>query len=371
MPTPATRTIPATTGIATAAARRQWLTRTWLVGAVLVSVCTTCAAQDRLQLGGDATDLPSLPGEARAAEADLFNVNAASIGLSERSFDNVLGVRVDGYQNLAPAIVLEKGWLISRRLGVGGNYSMRSGSTELVLNGVYAPRRDVRVQLSASQIRMSGFASSFGGNDETLVQSGLLSSIKKQWDKSRVKPEAGFALFTARASGAGRQDASVPGLEMGTLAGYMLRLAAMPAARARLELSYQAQSTQYDNPFTPRWRDSQASSSVDYAQALDQCSLLRGRFTMGPGFDRTDLRYENGAFSVGFLQTRGVNRQDRMVQLRYSLALDTGRRPAAGCEASPGAPTPFRALVEAVTARPSHLPSEPLTRTVSAPGFPG
>lgn len=338
---------------------------------ILLLAASVAAAQDRLQLGGEMGELPSLPGEARAAETDLFDVDTGSIGLSERSFDNVLGVRLDDYRELAPAVVVEKGWLVSRRLGIGGSYSMRSDSTELVLNGVFAPRRDVRLQISASQLRMSGFASSFGGVDETLVQTGVLSSVKKQWSKSRVQPEAGFAVYTARAAGSVRQHAGATGLELGTLAGYMLRLAAMPMTRARLEVSYQAQNTRYDNPLTPQWRDSQASTSVHYSQAFDQCSLLRGRFTMGPGFERTDLRYERGAFSVGYLQTRSDDYQDRMLQLSYSLALDAGRRPSPGCEQSPGEPTPFRALVDAATARPSYLPSEPLTRTVSAPDVPG
>jgi hypothetical protein len=337
----------------------------------LVACSVPCsAAQDRLIMGGDAGDLPSLPGEQRGEEADAVNVDTGSIGLTDRSFDNVLGVRLDGYQELAPAVVLEKGWLVSRKLGVGGVYTVQSGSSELVLNGVYAPRRDVRIQFSASQIRMDGVMSDLGGNDETLVQTGMLSSVRKQWTKSRVLPEAAFAVFTARAGGSRRREATLSGIEMGTNAGYMLKVAAMPMVRARVEVSYQGQSTTYDNPLTAHWRDSQASASVNYAQSFDDCSLIRGRFTTGPGVSRTDLRYEKGAFSVGFLQSRSDDYQDRMLQFSYSLALDSGRRPVAKCEHIAGAPTPFRAIVDAATTRPSYLPSEPLTRTVSADDVP-
>ena len=321
-------------------------------------------------MGGDMGELPSLPGEDRDAQADTFNVNTGSIGLTDRSVDTVMGVRLDGYQELQPAVVLEKGWLVSRRLGIGGVYSFQRGASELVLNGVYAPRRDVRIQLSASQTRMNGVMASMGGVDETLVQTGLLSSVRKQWSKSRVKPEAGFALFTARAGGSKRQDAALSGVEMGTLAGYMLKVAAMPMARARLEMSYQAQSTQYDNPLTAQWRDRQASASLDYSQSFDDCSLIRGRYTAGPGLSRTDLRYERGPFSFGFLQTRSDDYEDRSVQLNYSIALDRGRQPAAKCEQVAGEPTPFRAIVDAATTRPSSLPSEPLTRSVSASDLP-
>jgi hypothetical protein len=342
-----------------------------MFAAALILFSITCsAARDRLALGGDASELPSLPGEERVAEADAFNVNAGSIGLAERSFDNVMGVRLDGYKDLAPAVVLEKGWLLSRRLGVGGVYTFHRRSSDLVLNGVYAPRRDVRVQFSASQTRMDGVNSSPGGVDERLVQNGLLSSVSKQWAKSRVLPEAGFAVFTARAGASTRQDPGLAGPEMGTRAGYMLKLAAMPMLRARAEVSYQAQSTLYDNPQTAHWRDRQASASLNYSQSIGDCSLLRGRFTAGPGLSRTDLRYEKGAFSVGFLQTRSDEYEDRMVRFSYSLALDSGRRPAAKCEQVAGAPTPFRAIVDAATTRPSYLPSEPLTRSVRASDLP-
>jgi hypothetical protein len=328
------------------------------------------AAQDRLVMGGDMGELPSLPGEDRGAEADAVNVDTGSIGLTDRTVDNVMGVRLDGYQELAPAVVLEKGWLVSRRLGVGGVYTFQRNASELVLNGVYAPRRDVRIQLSASQTRMNGVMASLGGIDETLVQTGLLSSVRKQWSKSRVKPEAGFALFTARAGGSTRRDADLAGVETGTLAGYMLKVAAMPMTRARLEVSYQAQSTLYDNPLTAQWRDRQASASLNYSQSFDDCSLIRGTLTTGPGLSRADLRYERGAFSVGFLQTRSDDYEDRSVQFSYSIALDSGRQPAAKCEHVAGSPTPFRAIVDAATTRPSSLPSEPLTRSVSAADLP-
>lgn len=333
---------------------------------LLAFTCSARAEQDRLLLGGDVGGLPSLPGEERSEAADAVSVEQGSIALSERSFDNVLAVRLDGYQELAPAVVLEKGWLVSRNVGIGGVYSVQHGTSELVLNGVYAPRRDVRVQLSASQSRMDGAI------DQALVQTGMLTSVRKQWVKSRVRPEAGVAVFTARAAGAERQAMAMHGLEMGTLAGYMLRLAAMPMARTRVELRYQAQNIVYDNPLlTGQWRDRQASTSVDYSRRFDDCSLFRGRFTSGAGLSQADLRFERGAFSVGYLQTRSDDYQDSMVRFSYSLALDGSPQPAARCEDVATAPTPFRTLVDAAAARPSYLPSEPLTRTVAAADAPG
>lgn len=353
------------------ARERQWSRHPILYAITLISFpIASVAAQDKLVVGADASEVPSLPGEERAGQFDAINMDTGRIALVDRSFDNVVGVRLEGYRELAPAVVLEKGWLVSRRLGMGSSYAFRSGSSELVLNGVYAPRKDVRIQLSASQKRIDGVLASFGGADKTIVQTGMLSSVKKQWAKSRVLPEAGFTVFTARAATEEMRDVTKPGLEMGTLAGYLLKLAAVPLYRGRFEVSYQAQRTRYDHPQTAQWRDSQASTSVDYSQGFDDCSLLHGRLTVGPGLSRTDLRYQKGAFSAGFLQTRNNENIDRAIQFTYSVSLDAGRAPAAKCHASPDAPAPFRAIVDATTARSPFLPSAPLTRAVGPADMP-
>lgn len=330
---------------------------------VFPAICS--AAQDRLVMGGEIGELPSLPGEQRGEDADALNVDSESIALRERSFDDTLGLRLDGYQASAPSVALEKGWLVSSRLGVGGAYTMRSGSSELVINGVYAPRPDVRIRFSASQLRADSYASAYSGDPKAVLQTSYLSSIKKQWAKSRIKPEAGFAVFTARAAGAGRQDPTVDGMEMGTLAGYMFRLAAKSMAREKFALSYQAQRVVYDNPMTAYSREAQASATLDYARTLDDCSRIRGRYSAGPGLSEADLRYEHGAFSIALLQTRTEDYSDRAIQVGYAISLGRGGQGSLKCGAEPGDATPFQAIVDAATERSPYLPSESLTRTAT------
>ncbi len=337
---------------------------------LLVFPVACIAAQDSLVLGGEAGELPSLPGEQRLTDTDAVDVDTESIVLRERRFDDTLGLRLDGYQASAPSVALEKGWLVSNQLGLGGAYTLRSGASELVLNGVYAPRPDVRIRLSASQLRANGAASAYGGDPKTVLQTGYLSSIRKQWAKSRIKPEAGFAIFSARAAGAGRQDPSVDGLEMGTLAGYMFKLAAAPASRERFALSYQAQRVVYDQAMTAYSRESQASASIDYTRTLDDCSQISGRFSAGPGLSEADLRYEKGAFSVALLQTRTDDYSDRAILFGYAISLGRGGQASAKC-GEPGGAAPFQALVDAATERSPYLPSESLTRTATLKDTPG
>jgi hypothetical protein len=328
------------------------------------------AAQDRLIMGGDTGGLPSLPGERRSEESDALDVDTGTIALRERGFDNTLGLRLDGYQAGAPSIAVEKGWLVSSRLGVGGTYTMSDGSSELLLNGVYAPRHDVRIQLSASQLRRDDFAA-LNGDPKTVMQTSYLSSIRKRWAKSRIHPEAAFAVYTSRAVGAGRWDSAMDGLEMGTMAGAMLKLAARSIQRERIEVSYRTQRVVYDSALAADSRDTQALASLDYVRTFDDCSQIRGRYSAGPGVAEADVRYESGAFSIGFLQTSSGDYNDKAIRFGYAISLGRGGKRSAACAAESGSPSPFRTIVDAATLRSPYLPSETLTRTGDIADVPG
>lgn len=339
--------------------------------ALLLLPIACLASQDRLVVGEETGELPSLPGEERAEQADVLHVAPESISLREAAFDGIAGVRLDGYRDDLPSISLEKGWLVSAKLAMGGAYTVRSKASELVLNGVYATRPDMRILLSMSQLRAADAAYAQSGDARTVLQTSYLSSVRKHWRKSRMLPEAGMTVFVSRAAGADRRSTASDALEMGTLAGTMLRLAARPMLRTRVELSYQAQSTVYDNPLAAYARDRQASGSLDYSHTFDDCSRLHGRYTGGHGLSKTDLAYEKGALRVGFLQVRGADFSDHRVQLRYSLPLGRARPTHAACEPSPAVPSPFRTMVDAATSRSPYLPSAPVTRTLPATEAPG
>jgi hypothetical protein len=352
-----------------ASARRRVLAPAALACAFGLSVfAPLChAAEDKLIMGGggDADRLPSLPGEQRAERSTPVKVDNGTIALREHSFDEVLGVRLDGYRALAPSVVLERGWLLSDELGVGGAAAMHSGSSELLLNGVYAPRKDVLVRLSVSQLRASRVATYGGGEAETVQQTAYVSSLNKQWSKSRFLPEAGFALYTARADGVDRQAMMSEGLQTGSMAGYMVKLAAHPMARARVELSYQTQDVLYGVNAADLTHDLQASTSLNYSQSFDDCSQIQGRYTAGPGVAEADVRYQFGAFNVGVLQTRSNSYSNTALRVGYSMPLGAVKPKPVNCAAPPSNASPFGAVVHAATARSPYLPKAPLTRTVA------
>lgn len=306
---------------------------------------------------------PSLPGEERANPKGAVAVDAGNITIRDRAPHNTLGVRLDGYTAIRPSVAIENGWLLRSDLGVGGAYKFRNDYVDLLFNGVYAPRRDVRIQLSLSQLRSGeGFAVPQSRELITVLQTSYVASISKLWGKSRVLPETGISIFTARAADPSKRDTGAQQLEMGTLAGYMLNVAARPAYHSRIELGYKSQSTVYDHPLIDVLREKQSVRSIDYSRVFDDCSRINGRYSTGAGANQINLQFERRGFTIGVLQSRTVQGTDNMIRFGYSQPLGSDGPKPASCSGKPIAPTSLQALVDSTISRSPFLPSQPVAR---------
>lgn len=306
---------------------------------------------------------PSLPGEERANSRGAVAVDAGNITIRDRAFHNTVGVRLDGYTALKPSVAVENGWLLRSDLGVGGAYKFRNDYADLLFNGVYAPRRDVRIQLALSQLRSGeGFAVPQSRDMITVLQTSYVASIRKLWDKSRVLPEAGISFFTARAADPGKRDTGTQQLEMGSLGGYMVNLAARPAYHSKVELGYRSQSTAYDHPLIDVLREKQAVRSIDYSRQFDDCSRINGRYSTGAGANQVNLQFERRGFTVGLLQSRTAQGTDNMIRVGYSQALGGSATRPPSCNGKPIAPASLQALVDSTISRSPFLPSQPVAR---------
>ena len=306
---------------------------------------------------------PSLPGEERANPRGAVNVDAGNITIRDRASHNTLGVRLDGYSAVKPSVAIENGWLVRGDLGIGGAYKFRNDYADLLFNGVYAPRRDVRIQLSLSQLRSGeGFAVPQSRELITVLQTSYLASIRKLWDKSSVLPEAGISVFTSRAADPNKRDSATRQLEMGTLAGYMLNIAARPAYHTRIELGYKSQSVAYDHPSRDALRETQSVRSIDYSRVFDDCSRVSGRYSTGAGANQINLQFERRGFTVGLLQSRAAHGTDNVVRVGYSQPLGKASPRPSSCSGKPIAPTSLQALVDSTISRSPFLPSQPVAR---------
>jgi hypothetical protein len=306
---------------------------------------------------------PSLPGEERANPKGAVNVDAGNITIRDRALHNTLGVRLDGYTAIRPSVAIENGWLLRSDLGIGGTYKFRNDYTDLLFNGVYAPRRDVRIQLSLSQLRSGeGFAMPQSHELITVLQTSYVASLSKLWDKSKVLPETGMSVFTARAADSSKGNTGAQQLEMGTLAGYMLKFAARPAYHSKIEVGYKSQSTAYDHPLTDVLREKQSVRSIDYSRLFDDCSRINGRLSTGAGVNQLNLQFERRGFTIGLLQSRTAQGTDNVIRVGYSQPLGSGGARHASCSGKAIGPTSLQALVDSTISRSPFLPSQPVAR---------
>jgi hypothetical protein len=306
---------------------------------------------------------PSLPGEERANPKGAVNVDAGNITIRDRAPHNTLGVRVDGYSAIRPSVAIENGWLLRSDLGIGGAYKFRNDYADLLFNAVFAPRRDVRIQMSVSQVRSGeGFAVPQSHDLITVLQTSYLASIKKVWDKSRVVPETGMSVFTSRAADPSKRDMATSQLEMGTLAGYMLNIAARPAYHSKVEFGYKSQSVAYDHPLIDVLREKQSVRSIDYSRLFDDCSRINGRYSTGAGVNQINLQFERRGFTIALLQSRTASSTDNVIRVGYSQPLGSAGPRHASCSGKPIAPTSLQALVDSTISRSPFLPSEPVAR---------
>jgi hypothetical protein len=84
----------------------------------------------------------------------------AAIGYDER--DKKWNAQIDGYLHDYRSLGLNYGTLLSERVGAGVSLTHRHDYSEMLVNGIYAPSKDVRLQISSGQQRSAAdpFASS-------------------------------------------------------------------------------------------------------------------------------------------------------------------------------------------------------------------
>jgi hypothetical protein len=327
---------------------------------------------------GDAwSDLPVLGGQP-ANGPEYIGINAESIAVGAHGNANTWGAQLDGYQGVRPSLQIEQGWIVNDKLGAGGKYTLGSGYSEVLLNGVYAPVRDLRVQLSAAQMRSKkNFLSASSDESQAVLQTGYLLDIQKKWKSDHVLTEAGVAIYTANASdadagklaprtdanGAQADNGSQGRLATGTLGGYMLNLALQPTQRSDIGLIYKREHVVYHFAGNTLNTSSHSSASISYTQSFRDCSLLDSRFSKGLGQHQVDLRFEKDNWNVSVSRRRSADHSDTSLQVGYSISLGGSDERPTKCDAPPDSSPTFESVIDTTTARPHHLPKEPLART--------
>ncbi len=345
---------------------------TTLFGAAILA-SLSCHAGTSSGRAHDVTQsLPDLPGADHGSPA-YFNMGKDSAALGYATRFEKLNATLDQYFGVTPSVRVDYGLQLADRFGAGGFYTRESAQSELVLNGIFAPKRNLRYRLTGSQLR------SFGGGGDgtgTISQNGYLVGAKKYWDDQRYLSDLGIATYVVHANApvdamAGNPDAAEAGdlpsapPALGELLGYRFDVGMQPTARSRVEWRREIGRLTSFFPVGEQRDEAVASNRVKYSHRLGNCTQLQGAYSMTSGADHLDLKLARDGWALRVSQEmEGV--RDTTVRLSYAIPLGStsGRRNDCG-DAAIATPR-FAPLVDAATARPPQLPDQPVS-TIAAP----
>lgn len=298
--------------------------------------------------------LPNLhANEATPGHFQLDDYRAA-IGYDER--DKKWNARIDGYLHDHRSLGLDYGTLLSERVGAGVTLTHRDDYSEVLINGIYAPQEDVRLQISSGQQRNA--ADPFASPDSSgVLQNSYLVGVRRQWDEQPLSPDVGVAAYTVEASGS-RNDHSA---DAGNMQGYMLNLSIQPTPQTRIEWRHDlGRLTQRFDEDERRDR-SAAANRIGYLHQFDNCVRLHGRLSAGAQSGRLELGLARKRWNIGVARTEDNNGGDMSVRVGYRIPLGGARSNPRSCKPELETTRPFRPMVDVVKARPEQLPQVPIT----------
>lgn len=296
--------------------------------------------------------LPDMHAEELAPGRFELDGSQAAIGYEARR--KKWDARVDGYLNGTPSFSIDYGKLFSNEVGMGLRMVRRQDYSEVLVNGIYAPSPDVRIQLTSGQLRAGEDA--FAAAGDGVLQNSYLLGIRRQWDEQMLSPNIGVAAYTVEASG----DSGTEAPNAGTLNGYMLNLSLQPTPQSRIEwrrdLGYLTQE------FDQHLRNESAATAdrIGYEYQFNNCMRLHSRFSLGETSGRLELALSRKRWDIGVSQTQG-DVEDMAVRVGYRIPLNGKRSHVRSCTPELERAPAFEPIVDATVKRPPHLPQMPIT----------
>lgn len=319
-------------------------------------------------------NLPNLPGSESSAPG-FFDIaeDSAAIGYETR-FEK-WGAKVDQYMDVNPAITMDYGLQLTNSLGAGGMFTRQNEYSEVVLNGIYAPKRNLRFRLTGAQLRATGTAFAIpDGAASAFMQNSYLFGAKKFWNKYEHLTDMGVAAYSVEASAPASANFSVaPGtddfdsggmraatLAPGRLDGYMFNLGLRPTPQSRLELRREIGHLTYSfDAGVPRY-EQLVSSRIKFSQHLGNCLRLQGGYSASTDFDRFDLKLTKNNWNIRLSREQEGGSSDTAVHFGYAIPLGRKMHQARDCTGAPDRAPTFEPIIDATTQRPQQFPREPL-----------
>ena len=338
------------------------------------SIALGMAASCAIGMDQVTQNLPELH-ERVEPQPGYFNLGERNATLGFRSRGEKWDATLNDPAGADPALSIDYGRLLSSRFGAGASVTRQGDYSEVLLNGIYAPKRNLRLRLAGAQLRTGGLApDSLGSGADPLLQNSYLFGVRKYWTKYAHLSDLGISAYVvdaeaAESGGITSQDDTetleADGMASSTLAvgrmqGYMLNLGLRPTPQSRLELRREISQLTYAAVPHAQRDEASFSSRVSYAQYFDNCLRFQSGYSMAPDAERLDLKLARHSWNVRLSHAQDGSNSDTAIRVGYTIALGRSPHRRADCEGNLNNAPAFEPIVDAAVARPQQFPRQPL-----------
>lgn len=297
-----------------------------------------------------------------------FNLAEQGAALGYQSRHEKWDARLYREGTLGPSFNLDYGQQLSSHFGAGGSYTLQSDYSEMVLNGIYAPKKNVRLRVAGSQVRSTAYQEFLNGGRDPVLQNGYLLGARKYWNKYVLLSDLGITAYAVEAN-AGSRGASEEfdagtafpeSLAPGRLEGYLLDLGLHPTPQSRLR--FRRESGQLSYYFDSRGRQDErlASSEIRYSQHFDSCVQLQAGYSMATDSERMDVGLARNNWNLALSHLQSGSGSDMSLRIGYALPLGGKPADAKRCRVRLASQPFFEPIVDASVKRPQQFPRSPL-----------
>ncbi|HTD06397.1 MAG TPA: hypothetical protein VK751_21540 [Undibacterium sp.] len=347
-----------------------------IAGALAVPLYPAMAEESMPSQPDISKTLPELPGEDISAPGHT-DLRAKGLSLNYDSLQQKWRASIDEYKSSNPMFIFDYGLRLTDQIAAGGRVSHQREYSEILVNGVFAPRPSLRLTVSGGQLRPNSdyVSESVNNGYNALLQNSYLLDVKKYWSKDSLVSDLGLSTYIVEASGKSNLNRTTGGADsgdteslyldtpaLGKKASVVFNLGLHPTADSRVEWRRERGRMNYYVGDDARDREYLMSSRFKYSHNIDNCTQLQGRYRTSDNSDRMNLGIErnNWNFSVSRTRDDGVN--DTGIQIGYKIPLSGSLSSVSNCKQKPESAPGFSPLLETSTSRPDLFPRNPLVK---------
>lgn len=301
------------------------LNSAFLLAFASMGAIASAASGDTLHVGPAGSEgLPDLPASDAASPWRLQQTESGA-GLVYRTGWEKWSGRIFAESGARPSFRITHGRRLSARLGAGARIVRDGDSSEILLNGLYLHRPNLRVRMSAVQQRESDGSGGAG----TTQYAGYFLSLEKTWDKG-FRRAGGISWHMAEDS----SPASAPATDevypfamqetsarSGKTHAIRLNLTLQPLPKSILQLEYLTRLGTGGRSSESAYAGDGTYRRLGYAQQLENCIELSSSVVDSTDTNELEIGMAHERWSVHGFQELNGNRASGIF-VSYAVPLD-------------------------------------------------